>query len=90
MRRVLKFPLGAYRETVIDTVDEPRFLAVGTQGDQVVVWAEATAGVGFQSCLVPVMTGESPPDGGIHIGTTQVDAIVVHVYQAHQVHQVHR
>lgn len=83
VRRILKFEVtpGAI---AIATEDEPRFLAVGHQGETVVVWCEATPGVGVQTPLYAVMTGEAPPKDAEYIGTTQfADAghrIVVHVY----------
>lgn len=80
-RRILKFRLLPISVTEIETADEPRFLAVGAQGKDIVVWAEATVGKGVRTCLVGVMTGQMPPLDGEYIGTaTQSSGIVVHAY----------
>jgi hypothetical protein len=79
-RRILKWTIQP-DVTLIETADVPTFLSVGTQGERVVVWAEATAGEGVQSLLAAVMTGQEPPPNGLYIGTTQVGPIVVHVYR---------
>lgn len=79
-RRILKFEITP-GTTSIETGDDPRFLAVGTQGTKVVAWCEATPGTGVQTLLGAVMTGDVPPDDGEYIGTTQVGEIVVHAYR---------
>lgn len=80
-RRILKFVVWPSR-TAVDTADEPRWLAVGTQGEEVVVWCEATPGQGVESVLTCYMTGQNaPPADETYIGTTQVGPIVVHVYR---------
>lgn len=80
MRRILKFVVRAQPVTTIETNDWPRFLSVGTQGEDIVVWCEATPGVGIKTDLGAVMTGQAPPPDGEYIGTGQVGPIVVHVY----------
>jgi hypothetical protein len=80
-RRILKFVLKPI-VTQFLTADEPRCLAVGAQGDDVVLWVEATVGDGpWVTSIVAVMTGQTPPPDGSYIGTTQVGAIVVHAYR---------
>lgn len=80
-RRILKFVVRPYIGTV-QTADEPRFLAVGSQGTDVVVWAEATVGEGVINVLDGYMTGQDAPSEAEYIGTaTTSDGIVVHVYR---------
>jgi hypothetical protein len=83
-RRVLKFTV-APTVTVIATADEPRFLAVGWQGDQLCVWAEATVGDGWRTPMVAVATGDPVPGPDrVYVGTASTDhfgsPIVMHVY----------
>lgn len=83
-RRILKFVVVP-GVTAIETADDPRFLAVGVQSRDVVVWAEAMVGKGVVTKLGAVMTGEAPPVGSEYIGTTQmttnIGQIVIHVYR---------
>lgn len=82
-RRILKFELDPV--TRIETADEPRFRAVGWQGDTLVAWCEATPGTGVSTVLKAATTGASIP-AGTYIGTTQHPTLngggplVVHVY----------
>lgn len=81
-RRIIKFTVDPNVDlTPVETADDPKFLAVGTQGAHVVVWCEATPGYGHGAFLRACMTGENAP-GGQYIGTTQVGPIVVHVYRS--------
>lgn len=83
-RRILKFVLQP-ETTIIETADQPRFLAVGWQGEDLCVWAEAAAGTGVVSLLGAVPTGMAPPDDGEYVGTAQTEAfgprLVFHVYR---------
>lgn len=84
-RRILKFAVSP-GVTAIETVGEPRFLAVGARGRGVVVWAEADID-GTKDVLTllrSVMTGDGAPDDRYrYVGTAeQSEGIVVHVYQA--------
>jgi hypothetical protein len=89
-RRVLKFTLAVEAVTVIETADELRFLAVGAQYGNIVVWAEASVGSGVRTTLLAVMTGETVPDDAEYIGTGQLGGwrhdeppyTVVHVYRS--------
>lgn len=83
--RILKFHLPPVGETWRVLHDGTRVLAVGWQGQQLVVWVESP-GTGE---LMPVvftvaMTGDQRPIGS-YVGTAQLDAdgelYVVHVYQ---------
>lgn len=81
MRRILKFTIQP-GVTVVETADEPTWLAVGAQGHTIVAWCVATPGTGQQELLGAVMTGEAPPDGAAYLGTAQeAGGIVVHVYR---------
>jgi hypothetical protein len=83
-RRILKFVLRP-ETTTIETADEPRFLSVGWQGNDLCVWAEATVGTGVTTWLGAIPTGAYPPDDGEYVGTAQTEAfgqrLVFHVYR---------
>ena len=81
-RRILKWTIPPAGIDV-ETADDPRWLAAGAQGSDVVVWAEATVGAGVIHRVLGVITGaDAPPEGqASYIGTAQqADGIVVHVY----------
>ena len=87
-RRVLKFGLLA-GTSEIETADEPRWLAAGWQGDNLVVWCEATPGAGVRRAVAAVPTGSptpTPDEHAVYVGTamhpTLLDGkpLVVHVY----------
>jgi hypothetical protein len=84
MRRILKFPVAAYRGSDIVTADEPTFLSAGAQGDTVVVWVEAEVGSGKHTPVIGILTGQpapEPDDDATFVGTAQMhNGIVVHVY----------
>ena len=84
--RLLKFVVHPFASEVV-TSDEPRFLSVGWQGDDLVVWAEATVGEGCRTELVAVPTGGFRPLAAEYIGTAQHPTLndggplVMHVYR---------
>jgi len=80
-RRILKFTLGPWTNVI--TADEPRCLAVGVQGDDIVLWAEASIGDGVITRFVAVPTGQDAPgDDSAYIGTAQLPGpLVFHVYR---------
>lgn len=83
-RRILKFTIVV--ATTIETADGPRFLAVDWQGDELVVWAEATPGEGVRTTLAAAMTGDWVPEDAEYVGTAQHPTLngggpfVAHVY----------
>lgn len=82
-RRILKFTLDpSFSVTIVETADEPTWLSVGVQGTDIVVWCEAIVGEGVATLVGSVLTGQSPPDDAVYIGTAQLPGpIVVHVYR---------
>ena len=80
-RRILKF-IVEYGFGEIETADEPRFLATAWQGNNVVVWVEATPGRGVTTGVAGIFTGEPVPvyNKVEYVGTA-VSEIVVHVYR---------
>jgi hypothetical protein len=83
-RRVLKFVVDPYG-SMIETEDEPRFLAVGWQGEKLVVWCEAVVGEGVHTPVVTVRTGDpAPPAEAVYVGTASTvvfgSELVIHVY----------
>lgn len=87
MRRVLKMRLSPWLPTTIETADPPCFLSVDWQGDDLVVWFEATVGVVETARLTVVTTGGYVPDHHAYIGTAQHPTMlnggpfVAHVYR---------
>ena len=83
-RRILKFVLRP-ETTVIETADEPRFLFVDWQGEDLCVWAEASVGTGVKSWLGALPTGAYVPEDGVYIGTACTGTfgmqLVFHVYR---------
>ena len=85
MRRILKFPVGL-TATSIDTADRPTILALGWQGEQLVVWVEAEPGTEVRTVLRVALTGQQVP-AGEYVGTAQHPTLngggpfVVHVYR---------
>jgi hypothetical protein len=70
----------------IETADPPRFLSVGWQNGNLVVWCEATPGEGVRTTLAAAMTGDNVPEDAEYIGAAQHltlldgDPFVAHVY----------
>ncbi len=87
-RRILKFKIPV--AITFESEDEPRFLAVGWQGEDLVAWAEVTVGVGVRTTLAVAMTGDDVPADAEYVGTAQHDTMlggspfVAHVYARRQ------
>ena len=71
MRRILKFPVPVPGVAEVVTADQPEFLSVAWQGEQLCVWALATVGTEVRTRLVAVPTGAMPPDNAVFVGTAQ-------------------
>ena len=89
MRRILKFTVQPFAANEIETADEPRFVAAGWQGENLVVWAEATVGSGVLTRLTAIPTGGDVPDfRWKYVATAQHptmldgNPLVMHVYSA--------
>jgi hypothetical protein len=90
-RRILKFVLRP-QTTIIETADEPRFLFVDWQGEDLCVWAEAAVGTGYTSLLGVFPTGAHLPDEELlreYIGSAQTETfgqrLVFHVFRRDEV-----
>ena len=86
-RRILKFTVRPFAPNEIQTGDKPHFLAVDWQGDELVVWCEATVGGGYLTRLTAVPTGGDAPDPrwsyvgtAMHPTLLEGDPLVMHVY----------
>lgn len=94
MRRIVKYMVPIVGTTRLPLSD-PKFLAVGWQGQGLVVWVDVawpTAQMAFEYDLAAVMTGQSPPEDGTYVGTATLSdplaalaigapsPFVVHVY----------
>lgn len=83
--RILKYKVLPWGLSSYTFGSKPRWLAVGTQGHEVVVWAETLEGIEYRANLVAHMTGEFVPPTDFYIGTTTIEEegsrIVVHVYE---------
>jgi hypothetical protein len=84
MRTVWKYELDQHNtETLLTVPAGAKFLAVGFQGDCLVVWAEVWDSEGKPSASVVVHvvgTGHEVPERVSYLGTVQVGAFVFHVY----------
>jgi len=89
--RILKFPIPGAREVGLPYV-VARWLGVGWQGDELVVWAEALQADEIATHLVVAMTGQPAPVSrpgmrSEHVGTAMHPTLnsgapfVAHVYQ---------
>jgi hypothetical protein len=86
MKRILKFTLTPWGVNSIETLDNPRWLSVEWQGEELVAWCEAEVGYSVRSNLYAVLTGAPVPLAGTYLGTAQHPTLldggpfVVHVY----------
>ena len=78
---IWKYTLPAPRCT-IDIPEDYHLLGVGHQGTQIVFWAE----VDPSATKVPVEfaavnTGDSVPEGYVHLGTIAIEDIIWHIFK---------
>ncbi len=82
-RRVLKYEIRlADEQTVFETPGSSEFLAVGAQGERLVVWMLVTDGRTMFRAFKPVGTGHLIlDDEAWHVGTVQMGEFVWHVFE---------
>lgn len=81
VRTIYKYPLQTSGITYLSMPHGTHVLSVQLQQGVPQLWvAQDLHATNYQLAVHPVLTGGNPPQGGIYIGTVQIDWFVVHYY----------